>query len=489
VETSSESTRSAEPAGGATGRWDWALVVLLLVSLALRIILANEGGQLFWPDEGRYNAAVDATGTLLAGDLRNYIGLTFSHGDHVGYRVVMTAVAWAQLKWHWRNPVVAVLGTGLFSVANVAWVYGLARRLGAGVGEARWSALFMAASNSLFYWSRHLAPYDMALCLALACLFVGLDPRARWYHSLLAGLLGFAAFVTYNGYWSIVALALVVHVLRAWPPWREWRAFLVRGALGLAGLAAPFLWLVNWAQAKGLYLWDSYLSFAGTINQGDYEDGHRLILAYLWSSETGLLILWLMSMGWLVLGRARRRQPDGEGRAWLYLGGIVALVLSFIVLSDVLQKFVVYGRLVRQVIPWCSLLAGWAAATACAAWPDRKWPGPALLAAVVAIAWFNFYRPLHLVFVAEFDARATAAEQAYLARPGHQGTPAGRFVLLNDVFIWPQPPRYHLPPHEVLLRIAHPMQYPPFLYEGYNRGQRAEIQSTDIAMQLVVLQD
>ena len=53
----STATASAAPRPGPEPRrWDWVLVGLLVVSFALRLILALHGGQRYYPDESRFSA-------------------------------------------------------------------------------------------------------------------------------------------------------------------------------------------------------------------------------------------------------------------------------------------------------------------------------------------------------------------------------------------------------------------------------------------------
>jgi hypothetical protein len=106
---------------------------------------------------------------------------------------------------------------------------------------------------------------------------------------------------------------------------------------------------------------------------------------------------------------------------------------------------------------------------------------------IVGLAGFNFSRVYQLDF--DFSQKAARARKAYLAQPGHADVPLNKFMLLNAGFIWPLPTHYELPPHEVLLSWPHPLQFRPFLYEGYNRKQREAIFATDITARLVLLKN
>lgn len=479
MSTSSSTERPDQPR-----RIDWVLAAILTVSLGLRVILALRGGEGYYPDEGRFNSAISAVESLRAGDLDNFLRLIFSTADHLGYKLAMTIPSWFLLKWHWGLPAMAILSSGLFSTINIGWVYAVARRAGGGREEARWGALLMAASCSMFYWSRHLMPYDFALFLGLACLFVSLHPAPRWYHSLLAGALGFGTFVTYNGCWSLVAFILTVHVLRAWPWWREWKQFLLRGTLAFAGLVLPFLGLVFWVTGLGYFLLDSYISFSGSIFQGDFGDARRFIPEYLWAAEKGMFVLWLACLGWFLCCGCRRAD-SGRGRALLWLGGLATLVGVLVVFCDLIHKFVVYGRLVRQVVPFVCLLGGWSLAHVPVrdSWRVAWRAGMATL--IVALAAWNFRVPLSQRW--DFHRVALETRDRYLRDPAHAGTAASRIVILNEGYIWPAPLKYDLPHYQTLYSRPHVLQFRALLYEGFNREQRAVIKSTDITMRVVLL--
>ena len=54
----------------------------------------------------------------------------------------------------------------------------------------------------------------------------------------------------------------------------------------LGGLVGPYfllLYVALWT--LDVYLLQSYLTFSGSINQGDFNDGHRVIAEYFWHAE------------------------------------------------------------------------------------------------------------------------------------------------------------------------------------------------------------
>jgi hypothetical protein len=483
---------SLPPAVRPTWRqWDWILIALLTVSLGLRGMLIKHGGAGFWADETRYDVSVGAVSALRDGRPEAATEAIFSKADHLGFKVAMMLPAWGQAVWGWSNGVVAFLGSGLFSTLNIAWVYALARRTGASVAEARWSALVMASSASMFYWSRHLVPYDMALFWGLACLFVGLNPAGRWWHSLIAGMFGFLAFVTYNGAWLFVAFALVAHVLRGWPSWKN---LVARACFGLLGLAGSIGLLAAWTDHVGMNLFAAYANFAGTIDQGDYDEGYKVLLGYLWEAEHGLMVIWGFSVGIFLVLLGRKRESE-LGRPALWLSGVVVIGAALVLFSDGFRLFVVYGRTARLMVPLLALLGGWSLARLAAASWARRWLAPVLVAILVAVAAVNFLPPLRQVFPvgpAGFYEMGSALRKTYLRNVSDEAEWRrlnDKFKFLYTGFIWPVPEQYHLPAHEVLLRRPHPLAYEPYLYEGFNREQRQAMHATDISMCLVLIKD
>jgi hypothetical protein len=332
-------------------RW---LASLAIVSTLLRVILVLRGGQYYWPDEGR----ILRTWVVLkrpAGALDYILQVGPMNPSHWFYTILAIPFALVQALYMRLRGIplntetvkaylwVMALGTCLFSVACIILVYMVAKRAGASEYESLAAALFLATSTSIFYYSRHLFSYDAGMALALLDLWIALKPGPL-SRSFLCGLVASLAFSTYNGYWPMAGLALVVHTLSPRPSVLE---FLKRSLVAGSALVLPFAILELLTRLRGV---PSFLSgmrgFAGTVTMGTFEEGWKLPAIYLWDCEHLILIVWI------VLAVVAFR------RAWLWLSLALGTYL-FLALPSHLHVFVVYGRTSRQLIPFLCLAAAY----------------------------------------------------------------------------------------------------------------------------------
>ena len=363
----------------------------------------------------------------------------------------------------------------------------------------------MAAANTIFFYSRHLLPYDSSMALGLLALWVGLRPRPGWSTSLLAGLLASLAFLTYNGYWLGSATVLGLHVVRAAGSWREMARRAVVAAAGLAAIPV-LLTAVSPLRHVQPYLAAMRSFSTNAKDQCDFSEGWSLPWAHLWHAEHGLLIVWLVG-ACVVLAAATAGWSPARTRGLYWLGATAGLYLAMVLFSVGLHRIGTWGRQGRQVVPYLCLT------TACAAslLADRHrlrrswWILGGGLVAVQA-AW-NFSEPLMQQFPDGVFRRMTAAhgpvgraltvicpveEPAVIwAEPG-TGSPAAtaaatnsRYVLVNAQYFYlvsgTRPP----PPGAVVFRTRHPLQYRPYQYEGFLPKERETLRTSDVSIRLI----
>jgi hypothetical protein len=478
------------------------LAAILGASAALRFIACCRGGQYFFGDEERYDRSV-----------RLYLAL--AHGDWRAARAVLAMPEHALFAWvgaaataiqhllaqatvfgDWgRHPegILFTVGLGacvlsLFSTANILLVYRLARSLGGDREEALWAALLMAASNTSFYFSRHLLPYDCAIFAGLLALAVGLRAPVSW-RAAASGALAACACLLYNGYWFLPP-ALASSLLVAWR--RQ------PGRLRLSGL-----WAAGFALGLGIPLmagtlagcsgyWATMAAFGRSATQGLFSEGWSLPWAYLWESEgpigAAAAACVILAVG-SELGRGRT--PGARLLAWFaaLAVGYGLLALS----SSGLGLFVVYGRSVKPLVPFLCLAAGWALRLLIS---GRGWLRAAAAAALAVSGALHIESHLGRVFPREFEIsvlRAWGNPKRTLSVSGSLYVPVAMAVerpdlaLVNAQFLYPIRGYIGFPPGETILTAENPLSYRPYQYEGFTPRERAILRSNDVSMRLIRL--
>ena len=453
------------PGAAAVHRPRLLLGLVLGVSLILRVALVLSGGQGYWPDEVRYERSREAAAALRHGNARAAVRAV-ARPDHLLFGFLGLAPACLELATGPDDRVPALFFS-LFSVASIGLLYSLARRLGENERAALLSALLLAASTAQLYGSRHLLPYDASLCLGLAALLVAVRASPSIGGSVLCGLLSAAALLTYNGYFLLAGTALAIHALGA----RGWRIGLGRGLAAGAAFALPFAAIaLADALRHGAFL-RQWLAFSNAVTQGRFGEGGGLPFAYLWHAEHLLTVLWAFAFAFASVrlwhGDRSRSLAFGVAGILLVYGGLVAG-------SVALERFVVYGRQVRQLVPLACLLSGVTLDRLASGGPAKRRVVVAVLVAVIAQSALNFRTPIAQVFPREFRKMAERI-------PSSTGAPR-RLLYADHIYPVPAPPPDS---GHVLLARPHPLQFLPYPYEGYTPEERAALRATDIRMRLV----
>ena len=446
----------------------YVLWSILVISAALRVILCVSGGQEYWPDERR-----DNPDRVLQGLIDRDYNEIFSGGLDDPHRPIFTALAVipaaiGRVTGHALT--VKALFFSLTSVISIWLLAAVARELGADEVESLLAAGLLAISTSFLYWSRHLVSYDLAMMFALAALVLGIRRGATVGRLYWCGVVGGLVVLTYPGYWTTVVAVAAFCIIRRSTSLRDDVAnalVIAAGILTLPGLAIAI------SRASGGQMFERLETYSGMIDQGSFQEGWSLPLEYLWHTEHLLLVLWLVSILWAVT------QFDVSARVEAGVFGAFLIYALLVAGSVGLSRFVVYGRLTRQVVPFLCLVA---AAALSRLWHSSvaraRFAAVTIVGVLVVQAAVNFWQPLVQSFPADFIAR-NRPDDTVAAR--YQ-----RLIWVNADHIFPAPEPVTLPPHYVTLAAArHPLEFLPYQYEGYAPERRAVLRSTDIRMQLI----
>jgi hypothetical protein len=444
-----------------------AMLALLLASAALHVALVWSGGQFYWPDEHRYEEARSIVAEITRGQGARALA-RLDTAEHLFFKILALVPA-AIESMAGEDPRIPGLFFSIFPVINIGLAFLVARRMGASDRESAIAGFLLAISNAFFYYARHLLPYDAAMTWALAALYFAVrDGRIR--SSVACGALAACAFLTYAGYWTMAAAAMLLHVIDG----ARAREALHRAAWAGLGAGATLGAVLATNALAGGHLVARFLAFAGTINQGAFEEGWRLPFEYLWHAEHATLLVWIAATAYWV---ARLPRALESRQVKLALAGLAFVYACLAITSTALHVFVVYGRLARQLVPFFCLLAaaGLEAMLASSMVGMRRF-APATVALLAAQAAVNFWMDLRVTFPTQFLREADAARLNEVANA----------AVVNARHLWPLPGRFTLPPgYTVLKEAPHPLQFLPYQYEGYDPAQRQALRAMDIRMLVI----
>lgn len=450
-----------------------AVWTILAVSFLLRAVLARRGGQLFWPDEDRFEQSRKIAALLFDGRFHDALGRLLGQPDHLLFKAAGLVPASVEL----------ALGTptwvsALFFAAASTWVLWLIHRVARAAGGSDTEALIAlalaACTTSLFYYSRHFFPYDLALGFFLCALLAGLHEPTSPRRSFVAGLCAALGYLSYNGYWTLGAVLLGAHVLLALP---NPRAAATRLAYALLGLTLPLFLLVALCRVFGHDFFALTLSFAGTADQGELDAAWEFAALCFWETEHTLALLW----GLLLLMSLDRGERPASLRTFLWPAVVMVLGALLLVPPGLFHHFAVTARHLRVLAPFLCL----AAAGVLYHHPAFR-AKPRLVATVLGFvalqAAFNFAPALAQVFPREFQAMgASLLDEA-------RQSDLGPYKIVNASFLhnakWAP---VAAPAGVVLLQRDHPFQYGPYLLEGYSLALRSTFLERDLAMRVIRL--
>lgn len=449
-----------------------------MVSILLRWILVFQGGQYYFSDEQRYQTSQAMTELLLQGNVSEASLQLFSMPEHLGYKVIGIVPA---LLENIVGPslVLPAMFFSLFSVFNLSLIFLLSKRVSASPQEALCALLLASLSQCLFFYSRHFMPYDVAMTFGLLALYVGLADRPGVRTSIACGALSLTCFITYNGYWILAGLAMLVHLFYTGASIVK---ILRRGIFLGLGFALPMSILIAYSAKLEINFVEAYRRFAQSVTQGSFEEGWSLPFAYFWHTEHFLFVILLV----LALPAALK----GQSRKAMVLWGscILLIYLCLVVPSVYLHSFVVYGRLVRQIMPFLILLsANGLINISQDVKPGQRIAAVVLLSVLIQAAW-NFNITFRVSFPRDFvrAAQIQYADFSFSPKRFAFGAPEicedNGYAMQNAKYFLAAPESMQAIPGEILLSASHPINYLPYQYEGYTPEQQQAFRNAQLRM-------
>jgi hypothetical protein len=456
------------------------VIGILLISLSLRLSLIVRGGQYYIADETRYEVSRNAARLLVQGQWGEAIRQFTISPEHLAFKVIgLIPALMEQLVG--PSLVLPALFFSFFSVLNLYLIFLLSHYSQVSSKEPLYALLVAGSCLCLLYYSRHLFPYDMAMSFGLLALYVGVAPTQSLRSSLLCGILSFICFITYNGYWTLAAFAMLANVLMHE---RQLTRLFKRTMWTATGFLVPLALLIGVMLVLGTNMISAYRLFATSITQGAFEEGWSLPFAYFWHTEHIIIaILGLLSVYaiiTIVRGRAKT--------AIIWAGGILFIYLCLLIPSVFLHSFVVYARLARQLIPFIILLAAHGIGhLEMSKRVSHSWTR--LLFAIMLIqALFNFSSSYRLYYPRQFSEELQTQFRGFTFSTKRlaYGAPVlchnNGYVIENAKYFLSAPEAGQAIQGELLRQVSHPVNFLPYQYEGYTPEQRQGFREQQLKM-------
>jgi hypothetical protein len=442
----------------------WIVISILVISLILRWILIFRGGQYYISDEMRYEVSRDAVRFLLEGKFGEALEQITLSPEHLGFKVAGIIPALIE-RMVGTSLVLPAIFFSLLSVLNLYLIFLLSHHLDTSSNEALYAIFVASSCLSLLYYSRHLFPYDMAMSFGLLALYVASARNQTVKTSLACGTLSFLCFITYNGYWPLAGLAMLVNILMNS---ENISRILQKTIFTAIGFMTMLSLLVMAMLRAGTNMISAYQLYATSITQGSFEEGWSLPLEYFWHTEhTVILIVGILS---IIAILSQLSYPRQNTKLWL--GGILFIYLCLFIPSVILHTFVVYGRLARQMIPFLSLLS----AQGLVQIENRASYGRSVAISILVITYlqaaWNFTFSYNLNYPREFVAEAQAMfpKFEFSSKRLAFGAPV---ICQNNGYIIENAKYYVIPPEiipnvegQLLLSALHPENFLPYQYDG-----------------------
>lgn len=381
----------------------------------------------------------------------------------------------------------------LFSSLNVLLLYPIIRSAGGSSLQGLVASVLLLLSTTNFYFSRHLLPYDISITLSLLALLVSLRNKSGAKASFLTGVLSCFSTLTYFGYWPLALANWVCAILIS----SNKSKALIYCSLG--GLAPAIL-----LQALGNVVGVNYLSgvldfiqATGSNQMGDKGVFFPAIIEFFWLAENLYSIFLLF---FLIITTYCCKFSDYSKLDFKTIGVIYLIIVlgSFIICTEVIGSFVLYGRTIKQIIPYLCLACSFSLCNLIRSVSTKTSISILLTAALftLCVSFNNHLRIYGVVYPKNLKEKAASIAPDFqeissfiginvqkLEKPDSEK----KFSLVNAQYLVPPLTDVKNIPHgEVILEETHPyFAFKPYQFLHYNYTERSLINYHEPIMKLI----
>ena len=489
----------------------YILVIIFFVSVFLRFFLCTNGGQFFYVDEARFMNGHYLLAHISDGDWASAfkrITTTYAHTFFIfisaileGFRYLFVLAfidssAPAFLLADSRISIeVAAYLLSFASAINIILLYLVVKGSGGTNLQGVIATVMLAASTTNFYFSRHLLPYDISISFALIALIFALKKRNDNLNIILCGLFCGFTTLTYNGYWTLSALAWLILVYKS-------KGHLIEkircGVISLSAGIIPIM-LLYFVSLKyeGNFLsgMQQWLTATAKNQYGDFGIGWKVLVSYLWDSEGVVSILYFLSIFTAINFFIKKRRLELNNKDIGFFS-ILFLIITLIFLSDILNNSVLYGRTIKQTIPFFCLAISYPIACLTENFKSRILISSSILIFGIQVI-YNFKTCLDIEFPNNFILKSSSHKEEFSQFAEISGPNISKLessssnhyhAIINAQSLIPPFTGYkNIPIKKIYFESDHPYNFKPYQYIHYRIEERTMLKDIDLKMKFVEL--
>ena len=236
---------------------------------------------------------------------------------------------------------------------------------------------------------------------------------------------------------------------------------------------------------------------------GDFGSGWRVFFQYLWETEHALLLIWvsglLISLYAIIKYKVKRPLSKHNLGTYAFLATYILLILG----SDVLEKFVVYGRTARMAVPFLCIAACFPIVGILKRIKSSQRVSVSFLIVIAGVFFIqvtlNFIQPLRVTFpnvirtIVKEDYGDVSLASTYIGKnisAFDNNNSNSRYTLINaNKLIPPLDGIKDSPTGHTILTFKHPYQYKTYPFLHYKEHERNILRNSDLRISLLNLYD
>ena len=482
---------------------------MFIVAWSVRIYAATQGGQFFIVDELRYIGGhhflsylsdFDLKGAsqyFLSNSVHTFFTLFAAFAEFIRYLFVIAFID-SNLQAYELNSTrigieVSSCILSLFSILNVLLLYPIIRCAGGSSLQGIVASLLLLLSTTNFYFSRHLLPYDISITLSLLALLLLLRNKEDAKVSFLTGVLSGVSTLTYFGYWPLALANWTCAILISS---NKLKAIIYCSLGGIA--PAIFLQILgNVVDVNYLSGVLEFIRATGSNQMGDKGVFLSSIVEFSWLTENLYSILLLF---FLILSTCYCKFSDYRKLNFKTIGVTYLIIIfgAFIICTEVIGSFVLYGRTIKQIIPYLCLACSFSLCNLMRSVSTKTSISISLTLALITlcVSFNNHLKVLEIVYPKNFKEKAVLITPDFQEISSFIGVKVQKlekpniekkFSLVNAQYLVPPLIEIkNIPQGKVILEETHPyFAFKPYQFLHYNDIERSLINTHKPTMKLI----